>query len=461
MTVPTWSRSRPLACLAVCLLALGGCRSADAATVGDISITRAALDRELDAILGNEDYLFNLERKAGVPIRDADGGFTPHLVAQVLTNEIKRSATSKITRDRRVRPTEEERTQGLVTAQGAVGHRDTLAAFPGWYREKLVEYETNVIALVRALTDQTPEQYYGRAKDSFQRSCAWHIATETLEQAAAARRRVEAGESFGSVARSVSRDEKTAPRGGELGCSARGDLEPLLDELAFTLPIDEVSQPENIGGAYHLLLVSSRKTPPLEEIRGEIDAALRGLGAANFDSLLKETLTTARVSVADDIGKWDPSRLTVLPPTVEPQGPTPTPRPRPLPRVATSSDQVDPNYHVGQQIFITDEGFKPRELVSVVEEKITWINETDAPKTIRFAAGGHTIGPIDAGESDSHTPEGAITIAYALADDTHVKGTVFIQAYFAPGEDPGAPDRLDADTPIPGIATPWKPEDSG
>jgi hypothetical protein len=125
--------------------------------------------------------------------------------------------------------------------------------------------------------------------------------------------------------------------------------------------------------------------------------------------------------------------------------------------VAISSDQVDPNYQVGQQVFITDDGFKPRELVSIVEEEVTWINETDSRKTIRFVAGGQAIGPIEPGGKGTYTPEGAFSIAYTLREDPNIKGLVQAQAYFGPDEDPGAPDRLDADTPIPGTATPWAP----
>ena len=451
-------RARPHVWLLACLVvSVPACSDANAATVGDVEITREALDRELDAIRANEKYVFHLERKAGFAIRDGEGRFSPPLVAQVVTNKIRRAVTMGLSRTRRVRATADERREGLVTAQGAVGGPDTLAAFPRWFRDALVDYETAVIAVSRSLVDMTPEQYYRRAKDAFVRACASHIATETRDQAVAALHRIEAGESFASVARSVSRDEKTASKDGELGCAARGDLQSELDQLAFSLRVGEVSDPVNIGGAFHLLMVSERETPPLDQIRGEIGAALRRLGASRFDALLKERLVSGDVSIAGDVGVWDPSRLLVLPPGEEP-GPSPTPRPRPLPRVAVSSDQVDPNYQVGQQIFITDEGLKPRELVSIVEEEITWTNETDSPKTIRFVVGGTTIGPIEPGETGSYTPQGALSIAYGVVEDPDTKGLVQVQVYFAPGEDPGAPDRLDADTPIPGTATPWAPE---
>ncbi len=456
------SRVRLLSWLLVCLVVpSAGCSNQNAATVGGLEIARKALDRELEAIGGNEKYVSHLVRKTGFLLREAKGRFTPPLIAQVVTNMIRRAVAMDLFRDRGLRSTAAERRQGLLTAQGAVGSPDTLDAFPQWFKKVLVDYEVAVIALSRSLEGATPEQYYRRAKDAFVRACAWHIATETEEEALAARQRIEGGASFESVAKSASRDEKTASKGGELGCVGRGDLQIQLDELAFSLDVGEVSEPVNIGGAFHLLMVSSRKPPPLKEIPGEVRSALRRLGASRYDAMMKETLASADVSVAKDIGVWDAGRLMVLPPALEQRGRTPTPLPRPLPQVAVSSDQVDPNYQVGQQAFITDDGFKPRELVSIIDEEITWTNETDAPQTIRFVAGGRTIGPIGPGEKGSYTPDGTYSIAYTLADDPDVKGLVQVQWYYAPGEDPGAPNRFDADSPLPGTPSPRPTQSPG
>ncbi len=460
MNRPLPSRSRPVvAWLATCIVVVvAGCSGgANAATIGDAQITREALDRELEAIGENEKYLTHLERKAGFALRDGGGEFIPHLVAQVLTNKIRRVATAQMAEERGVKATKDEQRRGLITAQGAVGSPDTLQAFPRWYRNELIFYETGVIAMSRSLADLTPEQYYRRAKDGFVRACGRHIATQTREQAMAARRRIESGASFESVAQSVSLDERTSAKGGDLGCNPRGDLEGELDELAFSLRTGEVSQPVEVGGAFHLLMVSSRETPPLDRIRGEIAIAIRELGESKYESLLRETLISGQVSVARDVGVWDAAKFTVVPPLPDDPTPKPTPRPRPLPQVATSSNQVDPYFHSGQQVFITDDGFRPRDLVSIVQEEVTWINETDSPQTIRFLAGGRKVGPIEPGGRASYTPDATISIAYTLADDADVKGTVQVQWYFQPGEDPGAPDRLDADTPLPGTPTPWAP----
>jgi hypothetical protein len=124
-----------------------------------------------------------------------------------------------------------------------------------------------------------------------------------------------------------------------------------------------------------------------------------------------------------------------------------TPRPRPLPPIARSSSDVDPVFHVGQQIFITDDGFRPKQLIAIVGEEISWINETKEPKSVRFVNGTFESGPIRSQGSADYTPDGAVSIVYELVDDSEVRASIQVEPYFDPGEDPEAEDRRDADAP--------------
>ena len=126
-----------------------------------------------------------------------------------------------------------------------------------------------------------------------------------------------------------------------------------------------------------------------------------------------------------------------------------TPRPRPLSAVARSSEDVDPVFHVGQQVFITDDGFKPKQLIAIVAEEISWINETDETKSVRLATGGFESGPIEPGESATYTPDAAISFVYELVGEPDVQGAIQVEPYFDPGEDPAAEERFDADSPRP------------
>ena len=128
-----------------------------------------------------------------------------------------------------------------------------------------------------------------------------------------------------------------------------------------------------------------------------------------------------------------------------------TPRPRELPLPASSSKDVkDPVFSVGQEVFITKQGMIPQQLVSIVGERISFINETSKARTIVFDVLDFDSGPIRPGGAATYIPDGAYAIAYHVAEKPELRGQVQVEPYFGPGEDPAAPTRLDADAPAGG-----------
>lgn len=140
---------------------------------------------------------------------------------------------------------------------------------------------------------------------------------------------------------------------------------------------------------------------------------------------------------------------------------SPTAKPRPLYPRSCSSAEVNPHFFVGQEIFLTSEGFKPKQLISISGEVVTWINETDETQRIRFvniefAPGTLESPPLEPGGKVTYTPPGAISIVYQLGDDEKMRGAIQAEAYYQPGEDPAATARADgdADAPEPGCRGP-------
>jgi hypothetical protein len=302
-----------------------------------------------------------------------------------------------------------------------------LQGFKSWYRSELIRRAATSYYLRQLLlANLTPRDWYAQHKADYVRACSYDIVTATRDQAFAARARIEAGESFQSVARQVSLDVGTGPQGGKLGCNERNLLVPELDRAAFSLPIGTVSQPIQVNANYHLLLVSSRPTPAYVYVAGEIKDALQAIGSARETSLLRERLAGSAINVDTRYGVWDRNSLTVVPartiqPTPSPQFPVATFKP------PTSSKQVDPYYAPGENIFITDSGFHPQELVAIAGLPITWKNETGTQATVRFVAGGQVIGPIPPGGTGSFTPDASIAIGYVLVGDTSVSGSIQVE----------------------------------
>ena len=72
------------------------------------------------------------------------------------------------------------------------------------------------------------------------------------------RRIVDEGEDFAAIAREHSADSGSRPLGGDLGSAPRGNFVPSIDDVVWSLPINEVSEPIRSQFGWHLVQVISR-----------------------------------------------------------------------------------------------------------------------------------------------------------------------------------------------------------
>ena len=103
-----------------------------------------------------------------------------------------------------------------------------------------------------------------------------------------------------------------------------------------------------------------------------------------------------------------------------------------------SQRPVDPNFDEGQAIYITDKGFHPAWLVSVVNRPVTWLNQTDRSVAIRFdnlgtGAPKPTIAP---GKTFAWTPTATISVDYHDGDNPEMVGKIQVEPEYMPGETP-------------------------
>ncbi len=133
---------------------------------------------------------------------------------------------------------------------------------------------------------------------------ARHILCATFEEAEAAKRRIEKGEAFDTVADADSLDVNA--KGGKLGRFGRGTMVPEFEEAAFELPINTVSAPVKTSFGYHIVEVTGRWTVETLEAEGETSRA-----AAYYDALYtmkRDAAVTAFIAQLSDsveIQRWD------------------------------------------------------------------------------------------------------------------------------------------------------------
>jgi peptidyl-prolyl cis-trans isomerase D len=184
---------------------------------------------------------------------------------------------------------------GDVAGDVAVSDAEVQAHFTAnRQRYQLPETRVAAYALVdpRAMQEsvEVPEQelrdYFDSHQEEFSESeqvRARHILVETPEQAAEAQRRLQAGESFATLAAELSKDPSSGPRGGDLGWFGRGRMVPPFEEAAFGAEVGKVVGPVKSDFGYHLIEVLEKRPGgqrSFEEVREAIRARLAGDRAA-------------------------------------------------------------------------------------------------------------------------------------------------------------------------------------
>ncbi len=111
----------------------------------------------------------------------------------------------------------------------------------------LLEGEVRYRKLQEAMGKEVPtaaEQVHAR-----------HILVETEDKAKELVGRLKAGEKFEEIAKAESKDESNKEKGGDLGWFPRGQMIPEFDEVAFQLPVNQISDPVKTSFGYHIIEV--------------------------------------------------------------------------------------------------------------------------------------------------------------------------------------------------------------
>ena len=106
------------------------------------------------------------------------------------------------------------------------------------------------------------------------------------------RKRIVNGEKFAKVAAEVSDDTGSSKAGGDLGFFPRGSMEPALEQVAFSLKLDEVSDPVQSPFGWHLIQVLERDTLKTVAGKDSLDADGKIIPEAHARHILVRVETT-------------------------------------------------------------------------------------------------------------------------------------------------------------------------
>ena len=140
-----------------------------------------------------------------------------------------------------------------------------------------------------AITEEDILAYYGDHKDEFtnkEQVKARHIlikVTPERDKAAAQTeaneimRRVQGGEDFAQLARDLSEDEGSAPRGGDLNFFERGQMVKPFEDAAFGAKVGDVVGPVESDFGFHVIEIQDYRQgglQPIDQVRPRVRAKL-------------------------------------------------------------------------------------------------------------------------------------------------------------------------------------------
>lgn len=112
-----------------------------------------------------------------------------------------------------------------------------------------------------------------------------------LKTAQAVKKRLDAGEDFGSVAKEESEDPESAARGGDIGYVLRGVAPPELEKAVFSMPVGDTSEPIVSETGYSILRVVEKRaaeTPEYDRFKDDLSNFLMGVSfQKNLEAFVK------------------------------------------------------------------------------------------------------------------------------------------------------------------------------
>ena len=130
------------------------------------------------------------------------------------------------------------------------------------------------------ISDEEVREYFKANRQNYnipEQVEARHILVDTREEAEEILGLLNSGRDFAELAGEYSKDKLSAEQGGNLGFFQRGEMVPEFEEAAFSLPVNQVSDPIETTYGFHIIEVLDRKAAKevaFEEVEEKVREAL-------------------------------------------------------------------------------------------------------------------------------------------------------------------------------------------
>lgn len=113
-----------------------------------------------------------------------------------------------------------------------------------------------------SISEEEMKEFFENNKEAFgqkEQVKARHILVETEDEAKEVIKKLKAGEDFAKLAKKYSKDESNKDSGGDLGFFGKGEMVKEFEDAAFSLKVNEISEPVKTTYGYHIIEVLDKK----------------------------------------------------------------------------------------------------------------------------------------------------------------------------------------------------------
>jgi len=132
---------------------------------------------------------------------------------------------------------------------------------------------------------------------------ARHILVEDAETAIEIKRKLESGDEFEKLAKEYSKDPGSAEKGGDLGWFDSGKMVPEFEEAAYSLEINEISEPVESQNGFHIIQVTDKKEKDtFVKMKNELEYQLKvsKIDNTKVQEIMEKEIKDAKVEIKDE-----------------------------------------------------------------------------------------------------------------------------------------------------------------
>jgi len=182
--------------------------------------------------------------------------------------------------------------------QGLEKDKETIAKIEEAKRDILVNAAAQKIVSEK-MTDERTRKYYDQHKQQFSEVHASHILVETEGEAKDIKKQLEKGADFNDLAKKRSKDPSAAQNGGDLGFFTRDQMVKPFTEKAFSMKVNQISDPVKTQYGYHIIKVLEIK--PAKKFEELDSSGTVNVKRAIFAEEIEQLKSKAKITVHDEL----------------------------------------------------------------------------------------------------------------------------------------------------------------